>query len=343
MRWIILIFLPLFAVAETCSPVNYLTSKNSPFEKIPVGDQDGTGICYAFSTSQLLDYYLLKSGQTSERTMHPAWVALKGSRRILYSGFEGETINAVRAAGTCAYDRVEETINAFAAGSNLAGIPLVNFIESYAISSSRYTGAPEYKSEDTFWAAVSATAPFCDENVLWESLQPKLQELTGTSVQIFNRLLSQGCDSPNIHRYKIPAPKSEVIVDDGRAVTLQNSLVARGPYTISYCGTTWTAGPEYAGIGRPSNNMLEDCGPHSSLVVGRKKIQGICHSLVRNSWGNGWGDWNSNSYCICRHKLTGAWVDECNVYDHSPEDYSVEACYIDQRQLARNLQGVTSL
>jgi hypothetical protein len=78
-------------------------------------------------------------------------------------------------------------------------------------------------------------------------------------------------------------------------------------------------------------------------MVGRKQIGEHCYMLVRNSWGTGWGDWNSNQKCICRHKVTREWVDECTYDEHGSGDYTVEACYMGQNQMSRNIQDITTI
>jgi hypothetical protein len=50
------------------------------------------------------------------------------------------------------------------------------------------------------------------------------------------------------------------------------------PVPFAYCANVLIDGKKYAGI-NPMN-----CGLHWSLVAGRKKIDGECHLLVRNSW-----------------------------------------------------------
>jgi hypothetical protein len=343
-KWIwLLLILPLAGYAEECSQINYLTQPNSPFDKIPVGDQDGAGICYAFSAAQLMDYHLIKTGQTRERVMHPAWVALKSSRRILYSGQESDGVNAMRQVGSCGYDRVEQSLNAFGMSGNLSGAPLVNFIETYARELNRLSrdrAASTDIQDAAYDKAVDETYPHCPEDVRFDPLIPAVRELTGTSVQIFNHLLADTCPPSDLRRYNIPAPVNhEIPIDVAAAKAKLNQNITNGPHAIGYCAIAWEKknGLNSQGVAN------DDCGAHSSLAVGRKMIDGYCHTLVRNTWGTGWGDWNQNSVCVCRNKRTGEWVDGCNYYLHTEDEYTVEACYIGQNLLSRNLFSITTL
>ncbi|MFL5785598.1 MAG: hypothetical protein ACJ76H_13360, partial [Bacteriovoracaceae bacterium] len=332
----LLILLPILSFAQDCSTINYLTEANSPFEKIPVADQDGTGICYAYSSSQLMDYYLIKSGQTQTQSMHPAWTATKSSASELRSGSEDLSINAVRAAGSCNYQDVENALDTFGAFASVSGSQLVNFIENYAVALG--------KGQDrgaAFYTAVNTTAPYCAKDTMWDMLLPDISPLAGTSVEMFTRILGDSCKSSQLRHFNIPAPVRTVIRDDALAAPTINSLLERGPMTMGYCSQIWYDNRTYDGFDRNSYTAIPGCRPHSSLIVGRKMIGGSCHSLVRNSWGTGWGAWNEDHLCICRDKRTREWVDQCNPRLHSSDRYTVEACYIDQATLSVNVFDVT--
>lgn len=350
---LLFIFLILlsFAQAQSCGTINYLTQENSPFEKIPVADQDGTGICYAYTASQLLNYHILKTNQATEAVMHPVWVALKASRRILDMGREIEAINAVNTAGTCSYERVEGALNNFSNNSNLSGSPLVSFLETYARSLGREAGgtgraANQSMIETAQNEAINTASAYCSDEIYWERLLPQLSVVSETSVQLFTRLLSDSCPPGSIQRFRTPrAVDIFPFETHAHARSTMNSQISKGPFVFGYCAETWT-NPNYNGYpdtDRKFRTIDADCGMHSSMMVGRKQIGPHCYMLVRNSWGTGWGDWNTNQKCICRHKITRAWVDECTYDEHGTGEYSVEACYIGQNQMSRNIQNITTI
>jgi hypothetical protein len=337
MKFFILLLFPLSVFAQNCGSINYLTAKDTPFEKIPVIDQDGAGICYAVTASQLMNYHLIKTKQATEPLVHAAWAALKASHKILGGGDEAEAVNMTQAVGICEFSKVEDALNAFGNNSGLNGNALVGFLETYAIEVNKKN------PEDAYYAAQDVASPYCKEDIIWEKIQPELASLSGTSVQIFNKLFADQCSSANLRHLKIPRAMTQIVQTDQDAPQ-KLALIRNGPIAIGYCASAWEH-PGYEGQPSPRNpkEADKDCGDHSSLLVGRKMIGNTCNYLVRNSYGTGWGSWNENRKCICRHKVTREWVDECTVDNQSSEDYTVEACYMGKTQLERNLTTVTTL
>ena len=343
MNFLFFILMMTSVFAQECPSVNYLTEPNSPFEKIPVADQDGLGICYAYSSAQLIDYHLLKTGQTSTFVMHPAWLALKSSRRILDSGSEVNAINGLRQAGSCSYSQVENALNLFGRDANISAIPLLAFIEAYekAIfkhSKRRSSPITVDMQGRALLDAVSETAGFCPEGVLLDRLMPELTATNETAVQLINRIVRDACEESKLQKFKIPEPLTADLDSDETAQASLEAEITSGPFALGYCSTTWTD----ANYKMNRSNRGESCGLHSSLAVGRKKIGPECFMLVRNSWGTGWGDWNKNEKCLCKNTTTGAWVDECTEATHNDGKHSVEACYIGMKRLSRNATDLTT-
>lgn len=59
--WFWVFFFPAVAGAD-CTPVNLYEGENSPFRSdvMPIYDQDGDGLCYAYTAKQMIDYHHLK-------------------------------------------------------------------------------------------------------------------------------------------------------------------------------------------------------------------------------------------------------------------------------------------
>lgn len=343
MRFLFFILISVSAFAQECANVNYLTQPNSPFNRIPVADQDGVGICYAYTAAQLVDYHLIKTRQTRDPVMHPAWLALKSSRRLLEAGTEWQSITNLRAAGSCNYNQVEDALNLFGQRANISSQPLLAFIEAYetAIFNASNRRRDEITTDMQGRAsmdAIMATADICPEGVLIDRLLPELTASNETSVQLINRIVRDACAPANLHTYNIPQPLIAQLADNGTSRATIDYQIERGPFTMAYCSTTWT--DENYAMNRADPG--EACGSHSSLVVGRKQIGPHCYALVRNTWGTGWGDWNSDEKCICKNITTGAWVDECTEEAHNDGNHSVEACYIGMNRLSRNVMDITT-
>ncbi len=343
MKILFFILLSASVFAEDCPNVNYLTQPNSPFNRIPVADQDGVGICYAYTAAQLANYHLLKTRQATEAVLHPAWLALKSSRRLLEAGYEWDAINAVREGGSCNYDRVEEALNLFGQRANLTAQPLIAFLEAYetaifnASDRRRMTISAEMQGR-AFLDAITATADICPADALFDRLLPELTAANETSVQLINRIVRDSCAPNNLRSYRIPEPLVATPTDNETARLSIVDQIGKGPFAFQYCASTWN--DDNYSINRAA--VGEDCGMHSSIAVGTKQMGQYCYALVRNSWGNGWGDWNTGETCLCKNTQTGAWVDECTEEVHNDGNHTVEACYIGVRRLSRNLQNITT-
>ncbi len=259
------------------------------------------------------------------------------------AGTEWNALTQLRAAGNCSYSQVENALNLFGRNANITAQPLLAFIEAYETalfnqSNRRRDTITEEIQGRAFLDAITATADICPENVLLDRLLPELTATNETSVQLINRIVRDACDSSQLRSFNIPQPLiAEPVDNDASKLSLEDQI-GKGPFTFAYCSSTWTDTNYSMNRADPG----EACSMHSSLAVGRKKIGPHCFMLVRNSWGTGWGDWNTNEKCLCKNNTTGAWVDECTEATHNDGNHSVEACYIGMNRLSRNLLNITT-
>ena len=153
----------------------------------------------------------------------------------------------------------------------------------------------------------------------------------------------------NIPKPRVPGPQFFFTDKDENWLSeIEDKLDnLNSPVSISYCSKVLSE-PAYSGVeGRNiktnQSTFKEGCGAHESLIVGKKKIAGSCHLLLRNTWGNGFSDATKNWKCLCKHKTTGAMVDECTNDTHNNGYYTVEGCWIDAKALTKNTFGATYL
>jgi len=136
-----LLFLGLICSSSSalalCKNVNLYEIKDSPLAKIPVYDQDGTGTCYAYTASQLLNYHLLKNKHATTMKVHPAWAAVNyavdNSRSSTQGGFMDATIKSLqKLSSQCSYESVSKTLIDFGAAAGLSEPNVLAFLETYA-------------------------------------------------------------------------------------------------------------------------------------------------------------------------------------------------------------------
>ena len=333
---------------SNCAPMNLVTEENSPFQKIPVFDQDGLNICYAYTGSQLIDYELIKKGN-NERTIHPIWSALKFAeskdRPGINMGNAVDTIRAVKKFGNCPIETINESLKEWTQKANASEIEVMGLIEKLVVV------LPTTTSEDidlTINKVITGHAPYCGGDATWEQLVPELKALTTmTSRELLSSLVLNNCQrdaqkvSTSSPRFLLPKTDAEV------SPTLNEVLDDyKSPIAISYCSQA-LYDPSYVGIARkdksPYVDMKSDCSPHDSLIVGKKKIEGQCHYLLRNTWGSGFHYSNKNRKCVCKNRKTGAFIEDCVESIHNNGDNIVEGCWVNEELFSKNSFGITHM
>lgn len=355
-----LTFLAQSSFAQDCAPVNLITEENSPFNKIPVYDQDGLSVCYAYAAAQLVDYQLVKNG--SERSVHPLWAALKyaesANQQKISSGITYNAIEQMIKTGNCKYDSINSAIGVWAEKANVKEADIMDLVERLAPKfTSLYTNKVKadptatLTSEEVDQAiteAINDHKPWCTAGATWDALMPELRALsTLSSRKILTDLILPVC---NKDLQKLALPKLTYFrsdVNEIYAATLEKKIGSiKSPVSVTYC-SKFLYEPELVGVTRKTKTTPEsyaaNCGGHESLIVGKKKIGDQCHFLLRNSWGNGFSSSTENWKCLCKNKETGAMVDDCTNDTHNNGKFTVEGCWIGGDKLSKNLFGMTSL
>lgn len=357
------------AWAEDCSPVNLITEENSPFNKIPVYDQDGAGICYAYAAAQMMDYHLIKNGE-QDRKIHPVWVALQYAiskdKDSLSYGHPDLAINSVLNSANCEYEVLEKGLAEWAETSNIPESELVSFMElfvdqlqtmkDYKKSSifSLNTTLTENELQAVFSSSVGihATELTCSDPITLANLYPKLKDLLEiTPQQMLLKILSKSCHQASSLKTKIPkAVRKNDLYSNGKEVVQEISHYldsSRAPIGINYCSNIFEE-PKYEGV---FNNFLrgsvfsqkKDCQSHVSIIVGKKKINNSCLYLIRNSWGSNWDKDNQKWKCLCKNKKTSEFIDDCTFEKHNGPKYSVEGCWLPSEILQKNVFSLTEM
>lgn len=335
-------------VWANCEPMNLVTEENSPFQKIPVFDQDGLNICYAYAASQLLDYELIKKGN-KERSVHPIWAALKYAERTERSGINMgvaiDTIKAVQKYGNCPIQTINSSLSEWTLKANATEIEVMGLIEKLV------TVLPTIPSEDidaTIKRVITKHAYSCAGNPTFDQLIPELRALSSMSSRtVLSNLVLTNCQSnaqnistssPHIIFHKTDeevSPTLDKVLDDNKS-PIALSYCSRALYESSYIGLTRTNKSPYA-------DLKSDCSPHDSLIVGKKKIEGQCHYLLRNTWGSGFHHSNKDRKCLCKNRRTGEFIDDCEEGLHNNGENVVEGCWVSEEVFAKNSFGITHL
>lgn len=345
MKFLLALILSFPVFAQDCAPVNLMTAPNSPFNKIPVYDQDGIGICYAYTASQLADYHLIQNG--GERSVHPLWAALKFSERekksTVSAGYTDLALKEIKKYGNCHYDKVEGPLSDWARKANIKESEVMNLIELFATKlevqqKTKTSSLSAAEIDDVITATFNDHKPHCSLGATLEQLLPELKALSVmSSTEMLSKLVLPACQATD--KIKLPGV-AYYSKESGQQnlQELQKQLVQRKtPVSISYCSQL-LYDPNFSG-----GNRRDNCGIHASLIVGMKKDDNKCKLLLRNSWGSGFGTHTDNWKCMCRNRTSGELVDDCTASTHNNGMYIVEACWIDSEALGRNLDSLSYL
>jgi hypothetical protein len=357
MRFLFLLLLSFNAMATVCAPLNLVTEENSPFKKIPVYDQDGIGICYAYAAAQMMDYHIIKNG--GERSVHPLWAALKFSdhqqTNELSGGMSYYAVEEILKQGNCQYDNIEKSLSTWAKKANVKEIEVVNLIEILAPkleALKNFKGSFRLERDEVdavIKEAIQEHEPYCSPNSTWDKIYPELRAIgVMSSPKLLSKLVLPVCNK-NLKKYDVPPPRwYPVTKDEDLTTNLKFKLDGiKAPVSITFCATVLTD-PEHDGINRATGTgseetYTEDCGHHESIVVGKKTVNGSCHYLVRNTWGPGFDETTTKWKCLCRKRGTQEFVDDCTEATHNNGQYLVEGCWISEDALGKNTLGLTWL
>lgn len=348
------------AFAQDCAPMNLVTEENSPFKKIPVYDQDGIGICYAYVAAQLVDYHLVKSGK--DRSVHPLWAALKYAdtqkQDKISSGVTYNSISEIKSKGNCSYDKITGSISEWATKANVKDVDVIDLIERLAPKLKNLYNAKtmldpkaivsEAEIDVVIKEAIKDHEPWCSPGATWEALMPELRSISiFSSKKILSELVLPECKD-SLDSVNIPHPVyTDSHTDSVWVPHMQRKLSSlKAPISVSYCSRVLKE-PDFDGVERKTaktpETFADNCGGHESLIVGKKMIGESCHFLLRNSWGNGFSASTQKWKCLCKHRTTGEMVDDCTNETHNNGEYTVEGCWINGNQLSKNIFGMTSL
>lgn len=368
----ILILLSVAIWANTalaCSNANLQTRENSPFQRIPVYDQNGLGSCYAYAASQLIDYHRLSRGYGNQNGLtHPIWTALQAKKRAEESTIEsGNARNAVLAVarnGTCRESEVQRILNDYKGEGSLTDAQFMSLVENISDSwdSSRFSTIGEVFNE-ALENSDAKNVCFDHRYVRDRIFEPfrldsgKFRKVLGT--EFLDNILSS-CRGNNYYRPNLESVRSNCQhCSDSEIDSLIKNKLNRGqPLIVNYCARV-LGDKNYRGIdssrndfivikNRSSRILLEEdldeskidpnkkdkmtkgCGKHSSMVVGSRNHGGKCQYLLRNTWGSTTYEQHPN--CLC--EVAKGRYENCNHGDGTP---NVVGCWVDAEALTPNI------
>lgn len=328
---------------------------------MPIYSQVGTALCYAYTASDLVNYQLMSNGNNL-LTVNPLWIAFNDSTRrhdgLTEGGFTADAIKKLNQKGICLEEKVQEKLASFTQSTGLTEAEFLNFLDDFfiAVANSAYKKkSKENENEDIFQSAFDEAAinlrMYKKEKIQSiDEFQERLMAmklLDKNVFKVFMKDLFLECHKETLDRTnhftvtgnKTRFMKNQVLSDELKTILKD----ARGPIAIGYCSGALT-NQNYDGVSYLlTRNFKQSCLPHASSIVGSRLKNNQCQFLLRNSYGDGWGEWTKSWSCFCQNKKTAELIDECAPSTHPVADYSVLGCWLPAEHVVRNTTVATWL
>lgn len=352
-----------------CANVNLQTRKNSPFQRIPVYDQNGLGSCYAYAASQLIDYHRLSRGYGNQNGLtHPIWTALQAKKNAgettIESGVISDAVNAVARKGTCRESEVQRILNEYKGEGNLSDAQFMSLVENINDSwdTSKFSNIGEI-FDHALENSQAKNVCFDHRYVRDKIFEPfringnRFRKVLGTE---FLDSILRTCRGENYYRPNLERVYStcQLCTDLGIDNLIEDKLKEGEPVVVNYCARV-LGDKDYRGLDSSRNNffrimfrntriLLENdldeskieankkdkitkgCGKHSSMVVGSRNNGGKCQYLLRNTWGS--TTYAEHPNCLC--EVSKGRYESCSHGDGTP---NVVGCWIDAEALTPNI------
>jgi hypothetical protein len=336
----------------SCHKVNHYDDPDSPLHEMDVCDQGPLGVCYATTAAQMINYELagqVKGKASKTVSVHPLWIAyLYKKDDIGFSaGIASKSAHVVRRHGICPAPVIQQSIKDFVGSAWMNGYQLFCMIEKFQ---KNWTG--EVNARVAYQKAHQSCMGWGTFNEdVYDNMVDLISDASGTMKKPNSykmaRQIFHSCYKPGVIQKK-KIGRLDVECDDCTDKDVQKEIsegLVKGEMVgVDYCAEVLDD-KNYEGIGKgrnsswqftPRGNKIKDakkCGPHSSVLVGMKKINNKCHFLLRNSWGNRkYREWPN---CVCE-EYDGTVVD-CQ-YGQAP--YKAVSCWVGADELVKNTYRV---
>jgi len=336
-------------------------NEGGPFKNMPIYDQDGTGLCYAYAASQLISYEL--RNDNSGTTLDPSPLALSAEasgtfNQSLDGGKLRLMIKSANDYGIRKYSCVKELASKFG-DTEAVYSHVVHKIAEMHKGFLWFTDKPsremvlERLNEDPF-----ISGSFCNIAQVYDDLVSRNQ-LFDTAPEILKKLVGP-CPLIPVKEFEYNQTISGN--DDNMTNQIDEALDQFRPAGIAFCSRIFQLPGHYP----PPNNSpsivprstsvdIKPCESHAAVVTAKRMSSyGECEYLIRNSWGSHWKP--DGFSCACR--LAQIYFPDCPTYEGLKERFPNQTtqfladayesrvyvgCWIKKGQLAPTLKTVGSL
>jgi len=324
---LILFFIPQ---AYSCQSANLYEIPDSPFLKIPIQIQKA-GTCYAYSTAQLVNYELARSGYDF-RNISPIWMAYaytkiyETSSKNISGGHDNQTLKAIQKIGLCPPQTIEDAIRPYykvlpPKGLIYAFEGILDRLEDKFENMNSCNG-PKALFEDKL-SDVSCRLHYLDVDKFTTDFGDILNKLD--YMPILDKVFSECAKQTSALPYKKNGIKWDARSKPFKEFQSKSEELlkySQKPFNISYCSNIYSD-KDY--------KKDENCLHHSSVVVAQRMYNEKCQLLIRDSnviYEK--EDTQSHSlnpyehYYDSQGNITGTWIDQESIWNNLESIFSLE-------------------
>lgn len=357
-------------IANRCPDVDL--NKSAPLKDMPVLDQDGVGICYAFSGTTLVEYELRKKG--IKRSLSPIDAALVFKTKTaifsdeLESGLLDFSVNDFKYFGVATKECVDKVIKEVTKDSPMTSevfTALIHNIYAYENAKTQKDRAQAKEEMDDF----------CDAYGIENSTVLKFHKAVNNTAKSYFKSLLEPCKKERLDALKWKLPDydhvylgsdqklqrkindvlsrekpanagicSEIIKNgDLKHVGIEKTLGARMPaqeevtQITKQVTKTKQPGKVITKTVTTTRNLIQDkCSPHAVVITAQKKEKGVCQYLVRNSWGASW----EGTGLVCACKTSKGYYPDCSKAPRGTSNKVMVGCWVSEKTFLPNLMDV---
>ena len=348
MHILLLFGLSFFSIFANCPEYN-LYSDQSYFSEMPIVDQGRTGMCYAISASQAMNYHLKQNGD--DKIVSPFWLALNHKKKNGKLHWNPDSMNFSLLSWSYAdYLASNHCDKSLAEGylqdlSKEVKLSPYNIIETFELiwDFSKKNINFNMKSFMSFVNKKHKNKLKLKESQVNYILN-RYSSLSShkTLMSFFNKHFFNECHESKDKINTLPSEinkKARGLASYKKQETrLLNILdsVQDKPIVIGYCANILKY-PGYRVPNRPAGLSLvasKKCYAHYSLIVGSRQNKNSCEVLIRNSYGEKF--WADKTYsCLCENRFSGK-IFNCTQDKFNIQKEKVLGCWLPSHDLAAN-------
>lgn len=326
--------------ASECKPMDL--NRGAVLHKMPVLDQDGMGICYAFTASQMVEYEAKKNG--INRTFSPIDASFlakamdKPETFQLDAGQSDVVVKAILKDGVASRSCIDQVIKKHTVGTSLSSEEFLALVEDVWKARRTKTTEAKIKSDLKLTCEQYGISEGQFSDLLKDLKKPFKTFLTDLFKECNSDRQQSKIQDLDLHlKVEVSAPNSEIIK------FMDNFLDKKTIPNLAICAEILQGKPKHRGLVisdkreyKRNPDGTKDCAAHSVLVTARRKVAHTCEYLIRNSWGGSWAP--KDMKCACKTPTT--YYPDCSLNKEKHGNKVMVGCWVKEENLIPNTKNV---